>query len=152
VIPVFVDITRYGDGWVEPSLRLGIALMPERRVVHPVATAALSRVTWPLSGCVVVLRISKELAARPCLGFEAGLLRSIGRGVDESVESITPWVAMQAIARMELRPLDWAVLEVRADLGVPFVRPRFVVEPAIEVVRLDPVYGHFSGGLGVRFP
>lgn len=152
IVPVFVDITQYGDGWLEPSVRFGATILPDRTVVHEAGRADLLRLAGHVSACPVVARLSPAFVIRPCAGIELGILRAVGGDLDESEESYTPWFAATVAGRLQLHPVDWALVEAQVEAGVPVVRPRYVVEPDIEVVRIDPAYGAFSGGLGVRFP
>jgi hypothetical protein len=152
VVPVFADITQYGNGWLEPSVRFGATILPDRTVVHEAGRADLLRFAGHVSACPVVARLSPAFVIRPCAGIELGILRAVGGDLDEAEESYTPWFAATVSGRLQLHPVDWALVEAQVEAGVPFVRPRYVVEPDIEVVRLDPAYGAFTGGLGVRFP
>jgi hypothetical protein len=152
IVPVYVDVTQFANGWLEPSLRLTMSILPDRTVVHEVASAQLLRFAWQVSGCPVVGRIAPTLLVRPCAGLELGLLRAEGEELEDTEESFTPWAAATIAARVQVYPLDMVAIEAQAEAGVPFVRPRYVVEPDVEVVRLDPAYGAFTGGVGVRFP
>jgi hypothetical protein len=151
-VPLFVDLGRYGDAWLGPALRLTLAVMPDQVVSTSSGSVALRRLAGQLSGCPVHATLWPErLLLRPCLGVEAGVVFAEGRDVAEARSSQHGWAALTATARLQLLPLDWALVELEGGPGLPLVRPVYVVEPTAVLVRVPPVLGTFGGGVGVRF-
>ncbi|MBI4704838.1 MAG: hypothetical protein HY744_27355 [Deltaproteobacteria bacterium] len=153
--PAFVDLSRHGPGWQAPSLRLAFSYLPERDVEQvvgspagQVGTAELSRFAGELSGCPLQIRFRPTLVLRPCLGVQAGALLATVGGVDEPADQVVPWLAGTMPLRLQYSPLDWALIELSAELGVPLVRHRFYFEPDLTVLQVSPIFA----ALGWQLP
>ncbi|MBI4703371.1 MAG: hypothetical protein HY744_19830 [Deltaproteobacteria bacterium] len=153
VRPAFADLTRHGPGWLAPSFRVAASYLPDRDVQQGGGgrRAELSRLAGELSGCPVLVRIHRALGVRPCVGLEAGALWASGGGVDVPADRVALWLAATVPVRLQYSPVDWALVEVGAELGVPILRQRFYFEPDATVLEVAPVYGAFGGDLGFRF-
>ncbi len=151
VFPGYLGLAHTSSDWLAPSFRLGVSILPDRLLTHPLAQGQLSRITAKLSACPVKAEIA-GLVLRPCASLEAGALIARGEGVDKPQTSANPWLAAGVGGRLQLFPIDWLLLEINGELGLSLIRPRFIVAPAIEVGTAAPIFGLFGGGLGVRFP
>ena len=157
VLPLYVDLLWDREQVLSPSFRLAASFMPRRTVSYSsdeaelTSSAELWRAAGHLSACPVRLELVRTLSVAPCLGLEAGLLYGEGQ-LEPSAEAGALWLALSADGRLGWTPLEWLVLEVQGQLGVPLVRPRFYFEPDATIASTDPVFGTVGGGLGVRFP
>lgn len=152
VVPVYVEASLASGSWLAPSFRLGVAVMPDRVLTDPAGRGHLTRFAARVSGCPIRGDLTPWLVLRPCASFEAGALLARGEGVDEVESSASPWLAAGVSGRLQLFPSDWLMLEISGEGGLALVRPRFVIDPAIEVGEADFVLGVFGGSVGIRFP
>lgn len=151
VMPIYLDLSLDGDGLLAPSFRLAVSYLPKRSIEHAAGTAEFIRVAAHPSGCPLRLGLHEKLALRPCLGAEVGMLRGSGKLDPERAEA-SLWLAVVAPVRLQWIPLDWVLLEVQGEFGVPLIRQRFYFEPDRTIVTVDSVFGTVGGGAGVRFP
>jgi hypothetical protein len=161
-LPVFVDLTRFGDDWLAPSFRLaGIytfereqsvaqeSVTPERPTQ---AIGRLDRFAGQLSACPVRARLAAPVLLRPCLGFEAGFIAASGGGLAQNFDARVLWLATNLAGRLQIYLHDLVALEAEGGVGVPLTRPRFFFAPNVELFTFDPVYAFGGGGLSLRIP
>jgi hypothetical protein len=152
VLPVFVELSLATRDWRAPAFRLGAAWMPRRELHAGVGSGAFWRAVAQGSACPVAVSPAPWAVLRPCIGLEVGALQAAGLRVDDPRSSSTGWGAARVLGRSQFFPSDWTLIELQAELGIPFVRPRFIVEPDDAVLSVRAVYGAFGAGVGVRFP
>lgn len=152
VVPTYVETSLETDGWLAPSFRVGVTVMPNRVIVHPAGRGALSRFAARLGGCPIRGELMPWLILRPCASLEVGALLARGENVRAPQSSVNPWLAFSGDLRLQMFPIDWLMLEINGEGGLALVRPRFIIEPAVEIGEADFGFGAFGGSVGVRFP
>ena len=140
------------DDWLSPSFRAALSWMPPVEVDGVTGSGSFWRWGGQASGCPVGVRPVDIVVLRPCLGFELGALKARGLEVDESYTSSTAWASALVVARGQVFVVDWMLVELQAELGVPLIRPRYLIDPDTTVVSVSPVYGTFGTAIGVRLP
>jgi hypothetical protein len=151
VLPGYLDVSLDDAGWLAPSFRLSVSVLPDRVITHPIGRGHLSRIAGRLGGCPIRSDLG-FVVLRPCLSLEAGALIARGEAVAQPQSSANPWVAAAIGPRLQVFPMDWLLLEVDGEVGLSIVRPRFVIEPGLEIARANLLFGVFGGSVGIRFP
>lgn len=153
--PVFgglFDIALDRQDWLSPSFRALLFWMPPIDIEGTSGGGSFWRWGGQASVCPIGPRPAPFVVLRPCVGFELGALKAEGVGLDENNASSTAWASVSAAARTQLYPTHWMLVELQAELGVPLIRPRYLVEPDATVVQVAPVFGAFGSAVGVRLP
>lgn len=152
VLAAFGEVGLDRDDWLSPSFRVAMSWMPPVEVDGVDGSGSFWRWGGQASGCPIGPRPVDIVVLRPCLGFELGALKARGVEVDESFSSSTTWATVVVAARAQMFPSDWMLVELQAELGVPLIRPRYLIDPDATVVSVSPIYGTFSSAFGVRLP
>jgi hypothetical protein len=132
-----------------PSVRLSLTLTTLARVRATGGSAGLRWTRFGLDACPVVLRLTRVVSLRPCVGFSAGLLDASGKIAEpESVQ--VPFRTVGALARGEWGVGRW-LIELSGGVERPLRRDRFYFEPSTPVYESPPVLGVLMIGGGYRF-
>ena len=152
VLAAFGEVALDRDDWLSPSFRVALSWMPPVEVEGVTGSGSFWRWGGQASGCPIGVTPVDVVVLRPCLGFELGALKARGLEVDESFTSSTPWASVVVAGRAQLFPADSMLIELSAELGVPLIRPRYLIDPDATVVSVPPVYGTFGAAIGARLP
>jgi hypothetical protein len=82
-----------------------------------------------------------DLALDGCVEVDLGQMRGEGFGVRNPGEGSALWIAPAAAVDLELTLLSWLGARVDLSLGVPVLRPRFVLDAVGVVHTASPVTG-----------
>ena len=102
-----------------------------------------------LGTCRLVTRGSVEVA--PCMAVEVGRLHAVGFGVTDPGAGAALWGAWRGGLHVGWPTTGRLGVSGRAEVVVPFVRPRFVLENVGAVHRPAPVGGRLLAGVEYRF-
>lgn len=136
---------------------LGAMYWPPRH--EPVATAegeAGADVSLTTADSALCVPLAREALAA-CLGVSAGSMRAAGTGVSRPSIARSPWISGEVVLSSLVALSRGLALRFRLAAGVPFVRPRFVLnelgaEAETETAfRPSPVFGTFSIAPELRF-
>jgi hypothetical protein len=133
-----------------PSARLALTMTTLARVRVTEGSARLRWTNLGLDACPVVLRFTRALSLRPCLGLSAGLLEASG-SIAEPRSVVAPFRTVGVLARGEwtLGP-SW-LLELSGGVARPLRRDLFYFEPSTPVYEPPPFVGIVTIGAGYRF-
>jgi hypothetical protein len=145
-----VAATRPRGGWLEPTVRLGLAAATTGTVSVSGGTASFASLAGTIDGCPGGWTLGRW-RLEPCLRLEAGVVAAQGEGVVQPRTDTHPWAAAAAVGRAEWRFSQGFFGELAGGLCVPLVRTTFFFEPNTTLYRTSPVGGVFSAGLGLRF-
>lgn len=139
-----------------PYLRLELvaSLWPARRLrlVGTDTSAGADFLLWSLGARLCgVLRPHRLLEVPLCAGFEAGRVRVVGVGLEDSQRVRVTWVAGVFAPSLVVVPLRRLALWLAPELVVP-TRGTYSIEPVGPVFRAQPVAGRFMAGIELRFP
>jgi hypothetical protein len=132
-----------------PSVRLSLSLTTITRVRATEGSAGLRWTKLGLDACPVVLRLTRALALRPCVGLSEGLLEASGR-IAEPRSVVVPFRAVGVLARGEWTLGHW-LFELSGGVERPFRRDQFYFEPSTPVYESPSVLGVVTIGGGYRF-
>ncbi len=108
-----------------------------------------------VEGCFPGYEATPWLRLWPCADFGGGALwaevsRSIG-GLVQTKEGASPWVVGGLAGKVELAPVEWLGLEVRAGPDFPLVKGSFKDERGQEIFTAAPVTLSLGVGLTTAF-
>jgi hypothetical protein len=145
-----VAATRPREGWLAPTVRLGIAVASTGTIGVSGGAASFGAVTGAVDGCPGGWSVGRW-RLEPCLRLEAGVVQAQGEGVVQPRTDTHPWAAAGVVARAEWRFFAGFFADLAAGVTVPLVRTTFFFEPDMTIYRTAPVGAVFSAGLGLRF-
>jgi hypothetical protein len=145
-----VAATRPRGGWLEPTVRLGVAAASTGTVSVAGGTASFSSLVGAIDGCPGGWTLGRW-RLEPCLRLEAGVVGARGENVVQARTDTHPWAAAAAVGRVEWRFSRGFFGELAGGVRVPLVRTTFFFEPDTTLYHTSPVGAVFSAGLGLRF-
>jgi hypothetical protein len=88
---------------------------------------------------------------RPCVFFDAGVLRGVGDDTTDERSQTTPWFAAGGLGRLEWTATERVSFELQAGAVVPFFHDRFVFLPDVVAHQIPPVAFAASAGTSIWF-
>jgi hypothetical protein len=159
---MFVDMGDSSAKLVSPRVGVSIAGWSVQTDAASSGDATLSFLAARLEGCPLNLAAHHEVALRPCLTFEAGLLRGQGQNktgaapLAKTDSSTWAWLAPGLLLRVELSPVEPLLLRLEGGTDVRLVRPKFVFDkdqPGQQTIFEVPLIGAaLALGVGLSLP
>lgn len=146
--------------WPQVTLTARAAYMPpvrRRLEARPDAGGDIDLWTVGIQGCGTVWWAGPAPPAfgsygvRLCGAFDAGQMRAEGFGVGTPGAGNALWLAPEASAALDVHVLPWLLFDLDLGLGVPILRPAFVLDNVGDVDQPGPVTGRLSLGAQAVF-
>lgn len=146
--------------WPQVTLMARAAYMPpvrKRLQARPDAGGDIDLWTVGAQGCGTVWSAGPAPPAlgsygvRLCGAFDAGQMRAEGFGVEAPDAGSAVWLAPEASAALDVYVLPWLLFDLDFGLGVPILRPAFVLDNVGDVHQPGPVVGRLSLGAEAVF-
>lgn len=93
----------------------------------------------------------ESFGARPCVFFDAGVLRGAGDNTYDARVQTMPWFSAGAFGRLEWRATSAFSFELQGGAGFPLYRDRFVFLPDVVAHEIPPVALFASAGVSIWF-
>ena len=109
-------------GW-RPWFELRAGVLGGRGGRQPLAsgTVELGLVAGRMDACFGLSR--RRLRPRLCVGPAAGVYQALGRGLDEAVTVVDPWVAAALAVELRIAATPVFAVDVTLDALIPFIKP-----------------------------
>jgi len=109
-------------GW-RPWFELRAGVLGGRGGRQPLAsgTVELGLVAGRVDACFGVSR--RRLRPRLCVGPAAGVYQALGRGLQEAVTVVDPWVAAALAVELRIAATKVFAVDVTLDALIPFIKP-----------------------------
>jgi len=131
-----------------PALSVAIERFTSAAAETPYGRADFSTLLGRLTLCPLRWPQTGAVFLAPCGAFEAGALHvDVSQTADEKEPTVL-WMALDAVAHFELRPLRFLAITADAMGIFPLVRDHFYFQPNLHVFSV-PVFG-WTGRFGVK--
>jgi hypothetical protein len=152
----FVDLASVSRRTLAPSFRVS-AIVVGASVSFRDSVGG--RFIWLLARselCPVRPAISRAWRLEACAAFDAGILDTLGTGVDNPDHDTVPWFSAGGLARIVWSASSVAFIEASGGLAIPLRSYALSYAPAgpgdpVEVHEIPPISGDVSLGAGIRF-
>jgi len=156
---VFAELELERESVWSPALRLSAARAESSKGLSEFgSTADFSWKAGRLEGCPLRLRLADDVAVRPCLAAELGVLEAglhQGAEIVEASSEQRLWASLQAVLRIRWTIVEYLVIEADAGLTLPVFRDDFVItrrEDARSLYSVPAVAAFAGVGIGVALP
>jgi hypothetical protein len=155
---IFVEVGSTAAALLSPKGGLSVA-GTSTDVETQVGDARLLWLAARAEGCPLNLTGDETVGLRPCVTFEGGILRGVGRSkpggpvLEDPSSATMTWLAAGMLLRLQVALAQWIELRADAGLAATLLQPSFVFSRDDEdvVIHEVPAWApHF--GLGVGLP
>jgi hypothetical protein len=155
---LFVEVGSATTALLSPQGGLSVA-GTSTDVEGEVGDAKLLWLAARAEGCPLNLTSNDTVGLRPCLTFEGGILRGVGRNnpdpptLEESSSANRTWLAAGVLLRLQVALAPWIELRGDGGLSATLLQPSFVFSRpgGEEVIHEAPAWAPYFG-LGVGLP
>lgn len=118
-----------GDGTFSPRAAVALERSAGNTLSTPGGNAHFVWTAARVTGCPLRFPSSGQLAVRPCLFMDVGVLDVTGEQTFRASSTRVSWFSLGALAHAELWPVKRLALGLDAGVVTPFVRDRFFFDP-----------------------